>query len=638
MILPTIDIVDRPRGMGYDGYIDNLLIRLAVSDETPMEDVTADATPPRVDTSEAAEDVRDEVGRRYSRSNFSGGAGLDFLHSPQRPDDAATRYWDSRGVDVFGTERGDIYDARLLHRMDAVAGTTAVLDVVQIDGTVYYLTSTTIFEYPSTSRATPSSPAQLVALGNSVYVLDGSGVGRYDPPTWTRQAVSTTVFDKIWPVKSRILGVVDNLLYDATDDSVVLTLPPADTVTSVIEAGPAVLVFSTTGNVYPMTLDQNEVLVPAGESKFINEIPLLGAEAFGVTGIATASKNDNGGTVMRFYTGALTVSGSFDLTDLQLIFTVGDRDTTEDLTPQAMFSTRDSIYVAVPEEGTTATTLWRYYLPTGGYARAEEIPADSNPVRSAIKVNDQIFAAAPGKGLIVESDEYITEGYIVGPLADFYTNDDKQWVGGEVTAAPIPLGAGLELYHTPTPELISQPTSTSWQLVLQLYAGESSREVTNIAGFDSRYHAAKVVLRSDPSRLSSPELRSYSFRGLPAPKREILIRIPINVSDQVERPGRRPIRVRGRGLAMEQALRAYEGEQVIVEIYRPSIQILGLIEKFESTITTIPDRGHPRRVMYARVRGSRVTDNEAITETTSGASLGQDTLGVARIGVGEVNQ
>ena len=118
-IIPTIDIVDNPQSHGYDGYIDNVLIRLAVSQQTPYQDLTAEASPPRIDTAESAEDMRDEVGRRYSRSDFSGGAGLDFMHSPTRSQDAAIRFWDSRGVDVFRSDKGDVYDARRLNRVEA---------------------------------------------------------------------------------------------------------------------------------------------------------------------------------------------------------------------------------------------------------------------------------------------------------------------------------------------------------------------------------------------------------------------------------------------------------------------------------------------------------------------------------------
>ena len=57
--------------------------------------------------------------------------------------------------------------------------------------------------------------------------------------------------------------------------------------------------------------------------------------------------------------------------------------------------------------------------------------------------------------------------------------------------------------------------------------------------------------------------------------------------------------------------------------------------KFEETIQTIPHRGSVGLVMYARIRGTKLADFEAYGATTSGASLGQDTLGLVTLGLGE---
>jgi hypothetical protein len=438
----------------------------------------------------------------------------------------------------------------------------------------------------------------------------------------------------MWAVKSRIVAVLDNVLSDATDDSVLLTFPPADTATDVVESGPAILVFGTTGNIYALTLDSNSLLVPAGESKFINEIPISAAEAFGVLGVVTAEVTEAGGRVMRFYTASLALTGSYDLTDLQLIYQVGDRDTTSNLTPHAMLATRDSIYTAVPEEGSDEVTLWRYYLPTGGYARAHSVtPPSAKSVSSMVEVDDRMYVCMASDDLYRETDDYVATGYVIGPLADFYTSDNKQWVSAELSGSELPLGAGLELYNTTDPVLINDEASLDWQIVTKLLATESSREV-NTLSLDARYHVAKVVFRSDGSRASTPGFRSYSFRALPNPVRDVLLRIPINVSDQIESPGKRAMTVRGRGLAIEEALRAYEGAHVLIELYRPPLQVRGLIERFEATVDVIPPYGSVRRVMYARIRGSRLLNYQSPIINTTGSSLGQDTLGLVTLGKG----
>lgn len=637
-IIPTLDIVDRPQAHGYDGSIDNVLIRLAVTKETPFEDLTAEASPPRIDTSEGAEDIRDEVGRRYSRSDLSGGAGLDFLHAPRRPEDAATRFWSSRGVDVFGTDRGDIYDSRLLRSMAENTAAATIVDVATIDGTVYYATATNIYEVGVGSVATHTDCVRMLAMGNSLYTLDASGIGRYDPPSFTRNAISAvTTYTNIWAVKSRIVAIEDNVLSDATNDSILLTLPSIDTVTDVLDAGLAVLVLGTTGSIYALALDASLVLVPAGESSFGNEIPIFAVESFGVIGLVTTQSNEAGGKVARFYTGTLGAADSYDLQNLQLIYQIGDRSTTDDLTPYTMHATRDSIYVAIREEGETATTFWRYYLPTGGYARGLEIDTESaDPILSFLVEDDRLYAAVDTEGLWSETDLYVQTGYVVGPLADFFTSEDKQWVGANLSGVALPVGASLELYDTVDPGLINDPANLSWRLVIKLIGTQTANSLSDLAGRNSRFHAAQVIYRSDSSRTYSPALQSYSFRALPNPDRDVLIRIPINVSDQIESPGRRATTIPGRGEAIEGALRAYEGRQVLIELFRPSLEIRGLVEQFESVIVTIPTFGSVRRVMYARIRGTRLGGIGFAGGTiTLGASLGQDTLGLTILGKGE---
>ena len=639
-IVPTSDLVARPESQGYDGVIGNVLIRLAASRQTPLEDSTAEAAPPRIDTASGPDDIRDEVGQRYSRSDLRGGAGLDFLHAADRPQDGAIRFWDSRGIDVFRDKPGEPYGARLLNRVDLLQAHTDIRGVAVGNSEGYYLRAGEIRDIATnTLRLSLTSALDgLVGMGNTLYFRDSSGVGSTVIGTWTRVAVSAdTGYDAIYGVKDRILAVKDNVLHDATDDSVLLTFPAGETFNDVVDVGPAVMALATTGSAHFLHLDQSLALVPAGVSPFASETPILAAEAFGSIGIATADPTEAGGTVVRFYTATLSVSGNYDLTDLQLQFEIGSRLTSEDLTPTALVASRDSFYLATKEEGESVQTVWRFYLPTGGYARYLEV-ADGNPITDMIEVDDRMYFSVSSDGVWKQTDEYVVSGYIIGPLADFFTADAKQWVGADLSGEALPSGSSLELYDTTDPALINDEANPSWQLVTQLIEGQESNTITDLAGRSARYHVAKVILRSDSSRLFTPVLQSYSFRALPNPRRDILLRIPINVSDQIESPGRRAISIPGRGKAVEQALRAFEGEQVTVQLYRPALEVRGLIERFESVIETIPAFGSVRRVMYARIRGTRLEDSEAIVIQTSGASLGQDILGVVSVGEGVVNQ
>lgn len=643
-IVPTVDLVDRPSSMGYDGFIDNILIRLAVTPETPFEDLTAEATPPRVDTVGSAEDVKDEVGQRYSRANLTGGAGLDFMHEKGRPADSDVRFWDSKGVDVFREEHGEIYRVPLLHRVDANGGSwNDITDVGHIDGLIHYTRADGIWELGGPTRVlTRSSILKTIFSGNRVYTMDNAtGIQWHDHQAWGSGTLisDTYVYTDMWFVKNRIVAAYGEHLYDTDNDTTpIFSLPAGETFTTVIDAGAAILAFDSMGSVTALTLDQDLALVTAGNSRFLeDEIITHATHSFGTVGITTSQPTEAGGKVLRFYRASLGLSGSYALEQIQLMFQLGDRDSTDDLTCTAILASRDSIYIASPEEGSTERTLWRYYLPTGGYARSHTIDPGgaSDQITSLVLVDDRFTLGVDNDDLWQETDEYVATGYIISPLADFFTSDDKQWIGADL-AGLIPVAASfIELYDTTDAELIKDPDSSSWRLVHSLGYGTEEVTSSELTGRSSRYHAFKVVIRSPSDRLTSPEWGSSSFRALPAPERDVLVRIPINVSDQIESRGRRATRIPGRGQAMEDALRAYEGKYVNIELYRPEFEIRGLIEKFESTIKTIPNRGSVRHVMYARVRGTRLHESVGYSAVqTDGVSYAQWQWALAQYGVG----
>ena len=634
--VPTLGSVSQPRSHGYDGYIGNILIRLAVSKENVFETATAEAQAPRIDTADTAEDIRDEVGQRYSRSNLSGGAGMDFLHSPRRPSNSATRYWDSEGVDVFGADKGEAYAATLMHEMLLEEASANIVRAVQIDGTVYYVSGTGIYQGSTLKDTLSATGVDMVAMGNSLYSMDATdGVQRYDPPSWTPTNVSTTTtFTRIWGVKGRIVGIIDNLLYEAgVSDTLLLTLTPEDTVTDVVDTGAAILVFTTTGTIYSMTVSDALVMSVTGESSFIDEIPVRAAYVFGILGIVTAEATVATGRVARFYTAA--VNSNFEVVDLQLVWQLGDRDTTENLTPTAILATRDSIYVSVPDEGLETATLWRFYLPTYGYARSYQIGMTTrHAVNSLVQTDDRMWAGVTSEGLWMEQDTYVDSGYIVGPLADFFTAEPKQWVTGEITGT-APSTTELVLKDSNDIALLTTPASGSWQYITRINSSSDPTVSVDMVGKTGRYHLARIGFYADAAGTYTPSWWSYSFRAMPSPDRDQLFRLPINISDQIEAPGRRAVTVDGRGEALRTALMAYEGVDALIEIWRPARKIQGIIERFEEPIYTIPKRGSVGKVMYARIRGKQLSLAGWTATPTLGSSLGQDGLGLSTLGVGD---
>lgn len=469
-IVPTPDLVARPRAKGYDGVIDNILIRLAVTPDTPIQDLTADATPPRVDTAEASEDVKDEVGQRYSRSKLEGGAGLDYLHEKGRPDDAQVRFWDSEGLDVFRRVDGRRSEVRLLRAMDVEINSPSVYDlVVDKDGEVYVLTTAGVTRVSDQTQViTYANAVALASNGTNLYVAGPSGTYSYFVGSFTPVLVDATAANDMWVVKDKVLWRTNNDLYDADNPGTpVLSTAPGSHSINLIDVGPAIMSIATNGEIHFLALDAELALVNAGEQEFLpGERPIAAVHTFGVIGLATAQVTKAGGTVARFYTANLGLGGTYALQNVQLQYQIGDFSTTEDLSPQALMATRDSIYMAVKREGGVATNdLWRYFLPTGGYARYHAIASGSGQVYAMIQVNDRIFATIAGQYLVSEQDTYVSEGYFIGPAADFFTSDDKQWVSSELSGT-VPLTGGfIDLYDSTEPALLEQPDSDSWVLV-----------------------------------------------------------------------------------------------------------------------------------------------------------------------------
>ncbi len=258
MTLPSVSDVSQPRAWGYNARVDDILLQLVVGEDDPTGVLTAVAAPPKVDTGEAAEDIREDTGFRYSRNRLDGGGGLDFLHSPDRLEGATRRFWDSRGVDPFSADLGKPYEATLMHELleDVSVGGTEQTRVAQIDGQVYYTIDAAIWEQGASpaKHTLASLPSGFFAMGNSLYTADATnGVQRFDPPSFTPVSIdSTTTYGAIWGAKSRVFGKTNNLLFEAGSTPILLlTLPVFDAVVDygVVDAGPAVAVLPTTATI-----------------------------------------------------------------------------------------------------------------------------------------------------------------------------------------------------------------------------------------------------------------------------------------------------------------------------------------------------------------------------------------------------
>jgi hypothetical protein len=294
-----------------------------------------------------------------------------------------------------------------------------------------------------------------------------------------------------------------------------------------------------------------------------------------------------------------------------------------DTSPKFMFASRDSIYCGI-KESATESYLWRYYLPTAGIARDLEL-GSGGLVTGITNSNGMFVAVVSGQNVYVEKNVYESEGYLITAAADFYTAEQKQFVGAEISTFQMPSNTEVELFYSTKFEALDNPDDSSFTLALEqtIGTGEVEQQIAEV----SRYIVGKVVLKSTDGA-NTPKLKSLSFRALARPEL-VVARIPINISDRVERPGRKPIKVKGLGDTLYNALRDKEGDSVTLELFDPSEIIRGVIESISYPINSNVERGSVTQYAIITVRGTRQPE---LTELTGENVFGINALGLMKFG------
>ena len=103
-----------PKRKGYDFRLDSQLYRSAVGPGREMTIQSSDVQEQGVNVKQNAEDFTSNIGRIYSRNDFSGGSNLDTAHRRSGTEKDTIRFWDSQGVDVFKKDLGETYNISLL--------------------------------------------------------------------------------------------------------------------------------------------------------------------------------------------------------------------------------------------------------------------------------------------------------------------------------------------------------------------------------------------------------------------------------------------------------------------------------------------------------------------------------------------
>lgn len=618
MPAPTLDSVSRPRAFGYGVALGDRLFRLALGKGREMQVVTAPLEAPRVNTTSSAEEASAEFGLTFARSTFDGGEGLFRAHAEGA---APNRFWDSKGVEVGVADPGEFPEIRLLHDVELVEATTANARMAHdaVNGTTYVIDGTTLRQSTDLATWADDSPAgpdtitgvnDVAVLGNVVYAATvGGGINQRVAGVWSNY--DPLAADRVWAVKGRVVAAAGRELYElngtGTTPTATIILPAGETWTAVADGGNVVLAGATDGYVYAFGTDTGSLVLQSQTLFETEQVTALG-QTQGVVGVGTRQ-----GNVGRFYVAVTAENGQ--LIEQQLIRTWGSDGTAVTQYPERIIGTRAALYTGITDG--TDTSLWRYDLITSGITRNLGVDGATGVVRGIESVDGMLVFSVDGVGVYVEQDAYVAQGWLIGPLGDFYSAQAKSWIGARMETGDIDAGQTINFYAASVPEALLDDASAEWKMLASRGSGTGDPgEISMDPAVVSRYLAGMVRLSSGAGGLTTPAVRSFGFRAYPSSGDEDrIVTFPVNCSDQIERRGRRRVRVKGRGETEWSALQSLTGRPVTARFFTLDLTIRGLVEEVATPVLAESRRGSPLLVSQVKVRGQIISGSGTTTGT-----------------------
>lgn len=601
MSLPTVTTVRRPEAAGYGAVLGELLVRLAPSPQTPIVVQTAELQPTRFTTESSAEEVLQAFGDVFSLSSAVGGEGLIDRYRRNGTARDSVRYWDSRGIDISPTDQGLPDEIRLLTDLEEVESISGEGRMANVGDAVWVTNGTTFRKTSDISAATPTwsdddphdgetpetTVEDVAALGGNVYAALGANeIHRYTT-SWAQWSDVEAV--RLWSVKDRIIASDGTDLYEAGAGSASLllyTLPDGEEWTGAADAGEVIVATASNGFVYTFGLDDSGDLVIRGQTLLKDEEPRAITARSNIVWILAAQ-----GQELRLWQGQVVGGTVQNLQLLREWFGCGCG---------VLTSTRDRVIAGISEPD--GSYLWSLQLETGGLSRGQKV--GSERILGLLVIDGLQVVSSRTEAVYRDSDQLVSSGYIMSPLADFFRAEEKSWVTAwaDVIAEE---GSQVELYYTTSREALFDVDSLLW-FPVKSYLSSSEGEEIGLGEVVSRSLA--LLARLTPSATNvSPRVRSLSTRSYPG-RGDVLIQLPVDVGDQIERPGRRLMRVNGWGQQVYSALRDREGSATLCRVYRTGDQVRGLIESVATPIRTITPRGTATQVSIVTVRGRRVPE------------------------------
>ena len=657
MPVPTGAKVPRPLAWGYEASINDgvtdLLLRMATAPGREFSITTAPLAAQQINTAQVPEEFRAEFGQSYGRSDFSGGQGLDQAHQRNTGPNDFRRFFDSKGVNVFryAGEKGEQYKIELLHQTTLTRSDTATNQVLVSGNNIIYVgdgnkvqqstDNGANFTELSPDSSNPSRTVQdMIIYGGDLYVAMSDGtdgtIRKYDvsTTTWSDYNTVSKNYTRVFTAKDFIFGVdgtTGNLLNVSSGSgapAIVKDLPDNTSWVGLTDAGAVILAAASNGYVYSIKDDSG--LTIKGQTFFEGEELTDIIESNGIIFVGAKQKNQQtNGFIGRLYMAELAVSDNlYVITGKQVMKEWGDEDTTVDRGPMKFMKTREQIFMGVIEDA-NETHLWSVYLPTLGMARDLYYSSASKEVQGLCVANDIIFFSLKDIGVVKEDvGNYVTEGYIILPAADFYTASAKQWIGARVYTNQMSGGSEVQTFFSKELEDLTNPSSSNFTTIENVQIDGTGEEVP-LVNVISRWLVPKIVIRSGASQSFSPYVYSYSLRAFPEPE-DVIVKIPVNVSDRIERPGKAPKNIPGIGKKIFDQIQRLEGKSVTLDVFKPEETIRGIVENVTLPVSEISKQGSTMIFCFLTIRGQlEVTDT---SQVTSLGALGVGTLGVYQFG------
>jgi hypothetical protein len=286
--------------------------------------------------------------------------------------------------------------------------------------------------------------------------------------------------------------------------------------------------------------------------------------------------------------------------------------------PYALHATRDSVYTLVSDAVADNTShVWRYDLVTGGMFRENKLGVNAtiDAFASMWDVNGglpgafagpRLFFTRTGAALYRNIVPKETSGFLISPLADFFNASNKTWLGARLATGAMPTDTQVVLAYSTDPAAIEDDGHASWVDVItadDADPGDSTEfPMTNV---ESRYVAAKLTLTPGAiDDTGTPRVRAFAFRGLPLDA-ETDYAIPVNISDRLELPHRKPLTVDGVGDAVYEQLQTIRGKSVTVTLLQPDEVVIGQIRSVSVPFEELPHRGSPSAYALVTIRGQK---------------------------------